>query len=70
MEATKNLSNSEVISYGGAGHWLMLERKEQVTKDVLSWLRKVRALPPREIPCCFESVSRPDFIPDARSGKL
>lgn len=28
----------KVISYEGAGHWLMYQEKDRVVKDVLAWL--------------------------------
>jgi len=32
------LPHTKVINYEGAGHWLMYQEKENVTKDVLAWL--------------------------------
>lgn len=32
------LPQTKVINYEGSGHWLMHQEKENVTKDVLSWL--------------------------------
>lgn len=34
----KFLPHAKVINYEGAGHWLMHQNKENVTKDVLAWL--------------------------------
>lgn len=34
----KLLPQTKVINYEGAGHWLMYQEKEKVTKDVLTWL--------------------------------
>jgi len=34
----KVLPQTKVINYEGAGHWLMHQNKENVAKDVLSWL--------------------------------
>lgn len=34
----KFLPHAKVINYEGAGHWLMYQEKENVTKDVLAWL--------------------------------
>lgn len=32
------LPQTKVINYEGSGHWLMYQEKDNVTKDVLSWL--------------------------------
>lgn len=32
------LPQTKVINYEGSGHWLMYQEKENVAKDVLSWL--------------------------------
>lgn len=29
---------TKIVTYEGAGHWLMLEKKDEVTQDVLNWL--------------------------------
>lgn len=34
----KFLPQTKVISYEGAGHWLMYQEKDRVVKDVLAWL--------------------------------
>ena len=34
----KFLPHTKVINYEGAGHWLMHQEKEKITKDVLAWL--------------------------------
>lgn len=42
MENTKKLQGAEIKTYEGAAHWLMIEKREQVTEDVLDWLAKFR----------------------------
>jgi soluble epoxide hydrolase/lipid-phosphate phosphatase len=37
----KLLPWGKIITYEGTGHWLMLERKAEVTRDVLDWLTDV-----------------------------
>lgn len=37
----KVLPWGKIITYEGAGHWLMVEKKEEVTRDVLDWLSGV-----------------------------
>jgi len=37
----KILPWGKIITYEGAGHWLMLEKKDEVTRDVLDWLGDV-----------------------------
>ena len=32
------LPQTKVISYEGSGHWLLYQEKDDVAKDVLSWL--------------------------------
>ena len=34
----KVLPWGKIITYEGAGHWLMLEKKDEVIRDVLDWL--------------------------------
>lgn len=34
----KVLPWGKIIGYEGAGHWLMLEKEAEVTRDVLNWL--------------------------------
>lgn len=34
----KLLPQTKVINYEGSGHWLMYQEKENVVKDILSWL--------------------------------
>jgi pimeloyl-ACP methyl ester carboxylesterase len=34
----KLLPQTKVINYEGAGHWLMYQEKENIVKDVLTWL--------------------------------
>lgn len=38
----KVLPWAKIITYEGAGHWIMVERRDEVTRDVLSWLADVR----------------------------
>jgi pimeloyl-ACP methyl ester carboxylesterase len=38
----KILPWAKIITYAGAGHWLMVERKEEVTRDVLDWLSDIK----------------------------
>lgn len=40
--ARKALPWGRIITYEGAGHWLMLERKDEVIRDVLNWLADVK----------------------------
>jgi pimeloyl-ACP methyl ester carboxylesterase len=42
MEQTERLCKATVITYKGVAHWPMIERKEQVAKDVLDWLGGIR----------------------------
>ena len=37
----KVLPWGKIIAYEGAGHWLMLEKEAEVTRDVLDWLTDV-----------------------------
>ena len=37
----KILPWGKIITYEGAGHWLMVERKDEVIQDVLDWLADV-----------------------------
>lgn len=37
--------DATVITYRGAAHWLMIEKKEEVTEGVLRWLTMVRPPP-------------------------
>jgi len=39
----KVLPWGKIIAYEGAGHWLMVEKKDEVTRDVLDWLTGVGA---------------------------
>lgn len=41
----KLLPQTKVVNYEGAGHWLMHEKKESVTKDVLVWLSESNLAP-------------------------
>jgi len=41
----KLLPQTKVINYEGAGHWIMHEEKENVVKDVLSWLSESHLTP-------------------------
>ena len=42
MSETRRLyPTAKIITYEGAAHWLMIERKEAVTRDVLDWLYDV-----------------------------
>ena len=34
----KALPRTKIVTYEDAGHWLMLEKKDEVTRDVLNWL--------------------------------
>ena len=34
----KVLPWARMVTYEGAGHWLMVEKKDEVTRDVLDWL--------------------------------
>jgi len=34
----KALPWAKIVTYEGAGHWLMLEKKDEVTREVLDWL--------------------------------
>jgi pimeloyl-ACP methyl ester carboxylesterase len=40
--ARKVLPWGKFITYEGAGHWLMLEKKDKVIRDVLDWLTDMR----------------------------
>jgi len=40
--ARKVLPWGRFITYEGAGHWLMLERKDEVIRDVLDWLADMK----------------------------
>lgn len=42
-EVGGELQHMEVIEYDDAAHWLMIEKKEEVTKDVLKWLNASRS---------------------------
>ena len=37
----KVLPWGNIINYADAGHWLMVEKKDEVTRDVLDWLSGV-----------------------------
>jgi len=37
----KVLPWGKIITYPDAGHWLMVEKKDEVTRDVLDWLSGV-----------------------------
>jgi len=41
----KVLPWGKIITYEGVGHWLMLEKKDDVIKDVLDWLTDARLKP-------------------------
>ena len=43
--ARKALPWARTITYEGAGHWLMLERKDEVIRDVLDWLTDMKLKP-------------------------
>ena len=38
----KILPWGKIITYEGAGHWLMVERRDEVIRDVLGWLTDIR----------------------------
>ena len=38
----KVLPWAKIITYEGTGHWLMLEKKDEVIRDVLDWLTDLR----------------------------
>ena len=42
MRETRRLyPAAKIITYEDAAHWLMIEKKEAVTRDVLDWLYEV-----------------------------
>jgi pimeloyl-ACP methyl ester carboxylesterase len=41
----KVLPWTKVVTYAGTGHWLMLEKRKEVTRDVLNWLGDIGRKP-------------------------
>ena len=41
----KLLPQTKVVNYEGAGHWLTYEEKENVAKDILTWLSESNLAP-------------------------
>lgn len=42
MRETRRLyPTAKIVTYEDAGHWLMIEKKDAVTRDVLDWLCEV-----------------------------